>query len=121
KEEHEDVRSIAKGISGFKGRVRLAFGEPLADSIADVDEAVAVIDHAILANYVLHASHCVAYEMLEGTSPKVPVGADGRLFMQSDATEARRQLQERLDGCDPQWRDMMLRIYANPVYTKLKM
>jgi 1-acyl-sn-glycerol-3-phosphate acyltransferase len=121
KEEHEDVRSIAKGISGFKGRVHLAFGEPLADSIADVDEAVAVIDHAILANYVLHASNCVAYEMLEGTSPKVPVGADGRLFMQSDATEARRQLQERLDGCDPQWRDMMLRIYANPVYTKLKM
>jgi 1-acyl-sn-glycerol-3-phosphate acyltransferase len=119
KGEHEDVRSIAKGISGFKGRVHLAFGEPLANTIADVDEAVVVIDHAILSNYVLHVSNCVAYEMIERKSPKVPVGADGRLFTDIDAAGARRQLQERLELCDPQWRDMMLRIYANPVYTKL--
>jgi hypothetical protein len=119
KGEHEDVRSIAKGISGFKGRVHLAFGEPLANAIADVDEAVVVIDHAILSNYVLHVSNCVAYEMIERKSPKVPVGADGRLFTDIDAAGARRQLQERLELCDPQWRDMMLRIYANPVYTKL--
>lgn len=120
KQEHEDVRSIAKGISGFKGRVHLAFGEPLAGTIADVDEAVAVMDQAILANYVLHLSNCVAYQMLEQTAPVVPVGADGRLFTEIDSTAARRQFQERLEACDPQWRDMMLRIYANPVYTKLK-
>lgn len=120
KSEHEDVRSIAQGISGFKGRVHLAFGERLASTIADVDEAVAVIDQAIVANYVLHASNCVAYEMIENQSPQVPVGADGQLFTQIDATEARRQLQQRLNACDPQWRDMMLRIYANPVYIKLK-
>lgn len=119
KAEHEDVRSIAKGISGFKGRVHLAFGEPLSSAIADVDEAVEVIDRAILSNYVLHASNCAAYEMIERKSPKVPVGADGRLFTETDATEARRQLQERLDTCEPQWRDMLVRIYANPVYTKL--
>lgn len=120
KQEHEDVRSIAKGISGFKGRVHLAFGEPLAGTITDVDEAVAVMDQAILANYVLHLSNCVAYQMLEQVAPAVPVGADGRLFTEIDSTAARRQFQERLEACDPQWRDMMLRIYANPVYTKLK-
>lgn len=119
KGEHEDVRSIAKGISGFKGRVHLAFGEPLSSAIADVDETVEVVDRAILTNYVLHASNCAAYEMIEGKSPKVPVGADGRLFTETDATKARRQLQERLDACDPQWREMLVRIYANPVYTKL--
>jgi 1-acyl-sn-glycerol-3-phosphate acyltransferase len=120
KGEHEDVRSIARGISGFKGRVHLAFGEPLGSAIADVDDAVAAMDHAILSNYVLHASNCVAYEMIERKSPVVPVGSAGQSFTEIDATEARRQLQERVNACDPQWRDMLVRIYANPVYTKLK-
>jgi 1-acyl-sn-glycerol-3-phosphate acyltransferase len=119
KGEHEDVRSIAKGISGFKGRVHLAFGVPLSSTINDVDEAVAEIDQAILSNYVLHPSNCVAYEMIERKSPVVPVGSAGQFFTEIDATEARRQLQERVNACDPQWRDMLLRIYANPVYTKL--
>ena len=119
KGEHEDVRSIAKGISGFKGHVHLAFGEPLSNTINDVDEAVAMIDQAILSNYVLHPSNCVAYEMIERKSPVVPVGSSGQLFTEIDATEARRQLQERVNACDPQWRDTFLRIYANPVYIKL--
>jgi 1-acyl-sn-glycerol-3-phosphate acyltransferase len=119
KGEHEDVRSIAKGISGFKGRVHLAFGEPLSPAITTVDEAVAVMDDAIIDNYVLHASNCVAYEMIEGKAPDVIVGVKGVPFAEIDASAARRMLKARLEACDPEWRDMMLRIYANPVYTKL--
>jgi 1-acyl-sn-glycerol-3-phosphate acyltransferase len=119
KVEHEDVRSIAKGITGFKGRVHLAFGEPLSDTIADVDEAVAAIDQAVLSNYVLHPSNCVAYELIEHASPKVPVGIDGALFTETDASAARTLFQERLATCPPEWRDMLVRIYANPVYAKL--
>lgn len=120
KGEHEDVRSIAKGITGFKGHVHLAFGEPLAPSIADVDEAVAVLDRAILTNYVLHPSNCVAYELIEHRSPQVPVGTQGTLFTDLDASAARAQFQERLANCAPEWRDLLLRTYANPVYVKLE-
>ena len=120
KGEHEDVRSIAKGISGHKGRVHLAFGAPLAAPIADVDEAVAVLDQAILANYVLHPSNCAAFEMIERRSPKVPVGSAATLYTDYDASAARLLLQERLTACDPAWREMLLRIYANPVYAKLR-
>ena len=119
KGEHEDVRSIAKGISGQKGHVHLTFGEPLAATIEDVDQAVAVLDRAILDNYVLHPSNCVAYEMIEHKTPRLPVGAAATPFTEYDASAERRHLQERLDACDPQWRAMLLRIYANPVYAKL--
>lgn len=119
KGEHEDVRSIAKGISGLKGCVHLAFGEPLPSSIEDVDGVVDALDRAIIDNYVLHVSNCVAYEMIEGKSPQLPVGTRGIVFTEVDSTAARKVLQERLNACDPEWRDMMLRIYANPVYTKL--
>jgi 1-acyl-sn-glycerol-3-phosphate acyltransferase len=120
KSEHEDVRSIAKGITGFKGHVHLAFGEPLAPSITDVDEAVAALDHAILTHYVLHPSNCVAYEMIEHRTPRVPVGAAAVLFTDIDAAVARNEFQQRLAACAPEWRDMLLRTYANPVYAKLE-
>jgi len=120
KSEHEDVRSIAKGITGFKGHVHLAFGEPLASDIADVDGAVAVLDRAILTNYVLHPSNCVAYELIERKTPLVPVGVNGISFADFDATNARRQFQERLNTCAPEWKDMLVRTYANPVYAKLQ-
>jgi 1-acyl-sn-glycerol-3-phosphate acyltransferase len=120
KSEHEDVRSIAKGITGFKGHVHVAFGEPLAPEIADVDEAVAVLDQAILTHYVLHPSNCVAYELIESKTPRVSVGVTGVPFTDFDATNARLQLQERLNACTPEWRDMLVRTYANPVYAKLE-
>lgn len=119
KAPHEDVRSIGKGITGKKGCVHLAFGDPLSPSIDGVDAAVATLDAQILANYVLQPSNCVAYEILEGRAPILPLGPDGTMAKQADTRAAHKQMQARLDQCDPQWRDMLLHIYANPVYAKL--
>lgn len=116
---HEDVQSIAKGISGQKGRVHLAFGDPLSPEIETVDQAVATLDAQILANYVLQPSNCAAYEMLEGKPADVPVGPDDVPTRESDTALARKRMQQRVKQCDPQWRDMLLRIYANPVHAKL--
>ena len=119
KAEHEDVQSIAKGITGVKGRVHLAFGEPLDPSLEGVEQAVTTINEQILANYVLQPSNCVAYELLEQRSPLLPCGSLGQLFTDYDANSERKQMQQRLSQCDAEWRDMLLRIYANPVYAKL--
>lgn len=119
KAPHEDVQSIAKGMMGHKGRVHLAFGEPLPPSTEGVDEAVALLDTHIRDNYVLQPSNCVAYEMLEGKAPELPLGPDQIAVGDFDASTTRKRMQERLDECDPLWRDTLLRIYANPVYAKL--
>lgn len=119
KAQHEDVKSIAKGISGYKGRVHLAFGEPLSPALDSIDQAVATLDAQILAHYVLQPSNCVAYEMLEGRPPDLPVGPTDVPATGYNASAERKRMQKRVDECDPQWREMLLRIYANPVYAKL--
>ncbi len=119
KGEHEDVQSIARGITGQKGRVHLTFGQPLVTGLDTVEQVVSVLDRAILQNYVLHPSNCIAYQILEGTAPQVPVTDAGIAFSEYDCSEAREAFDARLQACDPQWRDLLLRIYANPVYAKL--
>lgn len=119
KSQYEDVQSIAKGIMGFKGRVHLAFGDTLPSGLASPEDASRFLDNAILDQYVLQPSHCVAYQMIEKRVPALPVTDRGVLFEQFDSSAARRELEKRLNACDPQWRDWLLKIYANPVYAKL--
>ncbi len=119
KEQHEDVLSIAKGITGVKGNVHLTFGRPFDDSLNSVDEVVAALDATILANYVLHPSNCLAYELLEGKTPDVPVTASNIPFESARWSDQRREFAARVEACGPEWRDMLLKIYANPVYAHL--
>lgn len=119
KSKHEDVQSIAKGIVGEKGRLHLAFGEPIPASVNSAEEAAAYLDREILQQYVLQPSHCAAYEMLEKVTPKLPVTDKAVPYSEFDADAARNRLKEKLNACDPKWRDWLLRIYANPVYAKL--
>lgn len=121
KAPHEDVQSIARGISGYKGRIHLAFGKPLVGNSASVDDVVGALDDAIWRDYVLHATNCIAYEMLEGQSPDLPVGEDQQSFLSWSDNTLRRRFKERVDACEPAWREQLLRIYANPVYTKLRL
>lgn len=119
KQEHEDVASIAYGITGFKGRVHVAFGAPLRGDYASAEDVVAEVDRQVLENYVLHPTNCIAYEMLEQQAPDVPVSAEGVPFRSLDSRSARELFQQRVAACDPRWRDYMVRAYANPVYAKL--
>lgn len=119
KAPHEDVGSIAKGISGQKGRVHLAFGEPLPAELDNVEQAVDRLDTQILNNYLLQPSNCAAYEILEGSAAGLSLRpGDIPMHGYSGAT-ACKLMQERVENCDPRWREMLLRIYANPVYAKL--
>lgn len=121
KGDQEDVRSIAMGIAGKKGRVHLAFGQPLGADFDNPDQVVEVLDRSVLENYVLQPTNCVAYEMIEKKTPCVPVTASGLDFRDYDATRERVLMQKRVEACPPENREMLLRIYANPVYSKLKL
>ena len=119
KEEHEDVASIARGITGFKGRVHLSFGSPLQGEFENAAAATEALDKEILSNYQLHPSNCIAYEQLEGKSPRVMVADTNGLFIDHDFTEERRIFNARLLEIDEAHRPIFLAGYANPVRDRL--
>jgi hypothetical protein len=121
KAEHEDVISIAKGIAGYKGNVHLSFGMPLRGNFETAEDVTAEVDSQILRNYVLHPSNCLAYEMLEKSSPKVLVGEQATVFTDDDWNAQRERFREHISNCNSRYLDTLLRGYANPVYTRLKL
>lgn len=120
KAEHEDVESIAKGITGFKGHVHVSYGQPLDATLSDVTEVVNEIDRQVIANYILHPSNCVAFEILEKQKPEVTVTAQQMPFASLNVQKYQDEFRRRLKACHESWRDLFLHIYANPVYQKLK-
>jgi 1-acyl-sn-glycerol-3-phosphate acyltransferase len=120
KEEHEDVKSIALGITGQKGHVHVAFGDVLRGDYADADELVAEIDRQILANYVLHSSNCFAYQKLYGTTPAVNYTEKNIPFNDADLAQERQEFEQRLETIPTEHRELVLAMYANPVLSKLQ-
>jgi len=119
KDEHEDVQSIADGITGFKGNVCLNFGQPLGEGFESVEEVTAHLDKEIVGGYILHPSNCIAYEQLYSKSPAVAVGVENILFTDQNWDEQRELFKQRVAGCDPKHREHFLKGYANPVVNKL--
>ncbi len=119
KAEHEDVKSIALGISGQKGGVHVAFGEPLGKQFTSVEAVAAELNRQIAANYVLHPSNCIAYSIVYGEQPIVAVGAAQKTYLQADYALAQSEFENRLRSCSTPWRERFLSIYANPVVAKL--
>lgn len=106
KDTHEDVQSIAMGISGYKGGVHVAFGDVLR---ADFDDASAVakeIDRQILQNYRLWPSHYLAVQEQGGQTEGVN---------DQDLLGQRPFFSERLALCPVEYRPYWLAMYANPV------
>jgi hypothetical protein len=120
KEEHEDVKSIAMGISGQKGHVHVAFGEPLSGDYTDDDEVVAEIDRQILSNYVLHPSNCFAWQKLHGEVPQVNYSEKALAFDLESLAQSQRAFDERLSTFPAEYRAEVLEMYANPVDAKLQ-
>ncbi|MFT6791892.1 MAG: 1-acyl-sn-glycerol-3-phosphate acyltransferase [Cellvibrionaceae bacterium] len=119
KAEYEDVASIAQGITGFKGRVHVAFGAPLDGEYQTVGGVVAELDQKIIHNYVLQPSNCVAYEKLHGELPEgVVVTADQVPFLEADFAMECQQFNDHVCQCDEAYRNILLSMYANPIVSQ---
>lgn len=119
KEEHEDIKSIAMGIAGQKGHIHLAFGKVLDGDYQDTDALVEDLDREILGNYVLHASNCIAYEILHGSAPQVNYSDKNIPYNSAALADERAQFEARINAIPSAYRDIALGIYANPVISKL--
>lgn len=111
KEEHEDVASIAAGITGNKGHVHVAFGTPITQVFEEPEELAAEIDRQVHENYYLMPSNLCAYRLLEGT---LPSGADAARV---DTVEP--IFKGRLESMDSRWQEIVTKGYANAVYSQV--
>jgi len=119
KGEHEDVKSIAKGIVGGKGNVHLTFGKPFGQELQTVEAVTEELDRVICENYGLQLTNCFAYEQLESVTPKVAVVDHDKMFDELVVDEQRAAFKAHIQECSADIRETMLRGYANPVYQKL--
>ena len=65
KKPDEDLKSMVQGLMGHKGRVRLAFGEPIT-AAGSLEDLTAQLDQAIVANTRLYPTHRYARALNEG-------------------------------------------------------
>ncbi|MGC8118922.1 1-acyl-sn-glycerol-3-phosphate acyltransferase [Marinobacter sp. VGCF2001] len=126
KAEGEDTEQIVKGLTGYKGHVHVHFGTPIADSPDNPKALAAYIDREMHANYHLHASNLVAYQM-RGVHPgahETPgsVGESvvtAETWSPADMEAAHSEMERRLGVCEPAIRPYLLDMYANPVVNAL--
>ena len=98
KAQFEDMKSIVKGIVGHKGKVHVAFGEPLEGEFNTPEEIAIAIDSSISKNYKLHSTNVAAHAISVGQS--------------HPSTDA---LLQRFEGLTAKQQEYALAMYANPV------
>ncbi len=106
KGEHEDVLSIAKGITGYKGKIHVAFGNELNGNYTSVDALVEEIDRQIISMYQIQDSNVCAYARLNEEP------------LDDSVREANAKLQSRLDEIPEEYHRKLLESYANPVVSR---
>ncbi len=103
KAQFEDIESITQGITGYKGDVHVAFGQPLVGDFESAEDVAAEIDAQIIENYYLHASNKLAVDK------------------QADVSPAQlHRFQTRLSGVPEECREYFTLMYANPLLNKQK-
>ncbi|MEH6625088.1 MAG: 1-acyl-sn-glycerol-3-phosphate acyltransferase [Motiliproteus sp.] len=103
KSQFEDIDSIVRGITGYKGDVHVAYGEPLTADFDTAEQLAEAIDESIIRNYYLHASNILAADK------DAEVDADKRARFQARLSDIPSECQERFAS-----------MYANPVLNKYK-
>lgn len=119
KAEHEDLKSIALGITGTKGDVHVSFGTPLRGEFTGPEDVAAEVDRQVIENYVLHPTNFFAYKILHGAYPNFLCGAKQEVFREDAHRAIQEKFAQRIAALPEAHRPYALAIYANPVVSKL--
>lgn len=117
----EDDRSIVQGITGYKGRVHINFGEEITGDFADAKQLAVELDRQILGNYRLFPVHYLAYEASELRDPALRVPSVDSLFKGEELRRARTEWERRLAECPVEQRAHLILQYANPVLNQYRL
>jgi hypothetical protein len=96
KSEFEDIESIVKGITGYKGRVHVHFGKCLQSGYETPEQLAALVDAEIYRGYHLYPANLIAAG-------------------QSDVDAKSLELfNQRIAAMPESIREQVLKMYANP-------
>ena len=105
KRKYEDLIHIAGGLKGYKGRVQLAFSEPVSGKFKNENEMAAFLDEKIHKSYKLWKTNYIAYDILNKTSKY-----DSK-YTNTDVSNFLKRF-KRLPN---RIKDIVFESYANPV------
>ncbi|UCO97379.1 1-acyl-sn-glycerol-3-phosphate acyltransferase [Metapseudomonas lalkuanensis] len=111
----EDDASIALGITGYKGRVHIAFGSEIGSASEDAKQLAQEIDKQILGGYRLFPVHYLAYAMWNERDPELHVPTAAEVFGEDELARAQAEWQKRLGACPEVQRPYLIQQYATPV------
>ena len=111
----EDDVSIAKGITGYKGRVHVNFAAPISELFEDTKQLAVEMDRQILGGYRLFPVHYLAYAQWSDADPQLQVPVAKDLFPAEELAKAEAEWQRRLDACPAEHRPYLVLQYATPV------
>nr|WP_277052082.1 1-acyl-sn-glycerol-3-phosphate acyltransferase [Pseudomonas thermotolerans] len=117
----EDDQSIAQGITGYKGRVHVSFGEPIENPAEDAKQLALELDRQILGSYRLFPVNYLAYAEWEERDPALAVPEVSALFSAEELARARQEWQRRLAACPAEQRPFLVLQYANPVRNQYRL
>ena len=118
KADDEDLQSIVKGFTGYKGHIHVAFGQPLEGDFADAAAVARAVDQQIHRNYKLQPANLLAFAALHGENDNVPTVE--QLFPEADLALKRQTFNQQLTRCPKAHRQWFLQMYAQPVINQFR-
>ncbi|HAW63150.1 MULTISPECIES: 1-acyl-sn-glycerol-3-phosphate acyltransferase [Stutzerimonas] len=117
----EDDASIALGITGYKGRVHIAFGTPMESVPEDAKQMALVVDRQILGSYRLFPVHYLAYRLWDEQDPEIQVPSAAELFSPEEVERAEAEWSKRLAACPSVQQPYLIQQYATPVRNQYRL
>lgn len=115
KQPGEDDASIAKGITGYKGRVHVHFARPITSGFEDAKQLAGQIDQVIWQDYRLFPVHYLAWQQWQERDPHLEVPAIETLFSAAEIARAKDIWQQRQQQCPAEQLPWLIMQYANPL------
>ncbi len=116
KGDYEDLESIKKGFIGYKGRVHVSFGDVIDFEVANPEELSNEIDRQIISLFQLFPSHIIAWQLL---NPDREEKCLQNIWPEEDWEAARRKFARHVAQFPLEYRDIVLKSYAAPVFDQL--
>ena len=108
KSEFEDIDSIVKGISGYKGRIHIKVGNVIKENFETPEELAGYIDRYIHQNYHLFPSNLIAARSI----------GEGREAIINPEDE--EKFNSRINLVPIEEREFVKKYYAKPVSNAMK-
>lgn len=107
----EDILTLGKGLTEYKGRVHLSIGQPISEAFSTPAELAQLIDRDIQTAYQFFPSNVCAFEQLYGEAQL----SGHESVIPGVSEEKRQEFQQRVAAIPEHLKAIVLEMYAAPL------